>query len=519
LVPVTAGLQAAQAQERQPKRPGRPAGHKSWWRREAVWLVAVMVGAAGLLVLRLPSAGEGVLNGSAAVDVSGWRADSNAGRVTLTRVRIADGPSGVSTAVDIRRAAGRGRWAMVLADLRTPESFFQEGHTYRMQAYVRDALASGQSAGILLANSNFQHRPTESSQYGRYTDDSWHLLQRTFVATHPARSDTALYFDLPIAGRLRWQITLASVREVTLPTPPHVLGDPSTVLAFEGEEGSAPDDRVWRHEVGGNGWGNQELQTYTESTSNARLDGRGALVLTARREDATGPDGILRHYTSARLSTANQLVVPPGSYIESSIRAPTGEGVRPAFWLIGANFSNVGWPACGELDVMEATQESASLVRQTMHFPRVSDPSEDAPYGEDASGGYTSLGAPRDAAIHRYGVYFDGEVVQFYVDRKPTLRLTKQEAIERDRTWPFSQPQYVVLNIALGGDLSRTKFPVRMEVGKISIWHGGVPGSSMEPGWWFMLDKRADWLMLVQVTALLAAYLAGVRPPKAVWGR
>ena len=513
---MTAILQTAEAQERQPKRPRRPAGYRSWWRRQAVWFVAVMVGAAGLLVLRLPSAGEGVLNGSAAEDISGWKAASDAGRMTLTRVRIADGPSGVSTALDIRRPAGRGRWAMVLADLRTPQRFFQERHTYRMQAYVRDVRASGQSAGIVLANNNFAHRPTEASQYGRYTDDSWHLLQRTFVATHPARSDTALYFDLPTAGRLRWQITLASVRKVTLPTPPHVSSDPSTVLSFVGEKGTAPDDRVWTHEVGGHGWGNEELQTYTESTSNAHLDGQGALVLTARREDATGPDGILRHYTSARLSTVNRLVVPPGSYIESSIRAPTGEGVRPGFWLLGANFSDVGWPACGELDIMEATQRSDSLVKQTMHLSRVDDASADAPYGEYAPGGYTSLGAPRDAASHRYGVYFDSEVVQFYVDRKPRLRLTRQEAFERDRIWPFGQPQHVVLNIGVGGDPGERKFPVSMEVGKISIWRGGVP-ESLGPGWWFARDKGPDWLALVQVAAFLAAYLAGVRPPRVEW--
>jgi hypothetical protein len=490
-------LQTAEAQERQPKRSRRPGKYRNWSHRETVWLVAVMVGVAGLLVLRLPSSGEGVLNGSAAVDVSGWRATSDAGRVTLTRVRIADGPSGVGTAVDIRRPAGRGRWAMVLADLRTPETFFQEGHTYRMQAYVRDVRASGQSAGILLANSNFGDRPTDTSQYGRYADDSWHLLQRTFVATHPARSGTALYFDLPTAGRLWWQITMASVRKVTLPAPPQVSGDPSTVLSFEGEEGAAPDDRDWTHEVGGHGWGNEELQTYTASTSNAHLNGQGALVLTARREDATGPDGILRRYTSARLSTVNKLVVPPGSYVESSIRVPTGEGVRPGFWLLGANLSDVGWPACGELDIVEATQRSESLVRQTMHFSRVEDPSEDAPYGEYAPGGYTSLGAPRDAASHRYGVYFDSEVVQFYVDRKPTLRLTKQEAFERDRTWPFGQPQHILLNIAVGGNPAETKFPVSMEVGKISIWRGGVPKSSMRPGWWLMRDKGPDWLALV----------------------
>jgi beta-glucanase (GH16 family) len=153
------------------------------------------------------------------------------------------------------------------------------------------------------------------------------------------------------------------------------------------------------------------------------------------------------------------------------------DGVRPAFWFVGANIDEVGWPACGELDVLETSQRDASTVRQTMHFPRTSDLREDVPYGPEAPGGLTQLDTPVDDAFHRYGVYFDDEVVQFFVDGQARLTLTRQEAWERGRTWPFGQPQYAILNIALGPDVDPTSLPVSMEISELAIWEGGVPPS------------------------------------------
>jgi beta-glucanase (GH16 family) len=446
--------------------------------RTLLWMYA---GAVALLVVPLSAVivargqDEAVLNPSAEANLSDWSAGCDDGAMSLERVQIDDGPRGVSTAIELRNPSGSRQWCIALAGLREPEGFFKKGRTYQMRAYVRDVEASGRSCGILLANGNFAHRPTEMDQYGQFTDDSWHLLQRTFVATSKAHPDTALYVDLPTRGRVHWQITLASVREFDPPTP-DVLGDtpPATRMSFDGPEGTAPDADFWTREVGGHGWGNDEVQSYTASKRNAQLDGDGSLVLTARREVVTGPDGIERQYSSARLSTLDKFEIPPDSYVEATIRAPVGKGVRPAFWLIGANFSEVDWPACGELDVMEATQRSDSMVRQVIHFPRRSDPATNAPYGEDAPGGYTTLDTPRDAEFHRYGVYFSDEVVQFYVDRQPRLGLSKVEAQERGRTWPFGQPQYAVLNIALGPDFEATA-PVDMTVSDISIWRGGVP--------------------------------------------
>jgi beta-glucanase (GH16 family) len=461
--------------------------HQQFWvwsipsRRLRAW-IWVYVTAVGLVVVALSvtsgltSSREDVLNPSAATNLSYWSASSDAGEMSLSRVTVQHGPGGVSTAVEVRREGGEGNWAFALCGLRRPEAFISRGQTYRMRVYVRDVNASGRSVGLVLASGNFDHRPTDESQWSGYTDDAWHVLERTFVATADAGSDTELYLSLPPDGPLRFQFTRASVTRVLSTTPPAAPSDkPSTVLSFDGPAGTSPDHRFWSHEVGGNGWGSDELQTYTASTANSELNGHGVLVLTARRQDATGPDGIRRHYTSARVTTAGRLEVQPGSYVEASIRAATGEGIRPAFWLAGADVDQVGWPACGELDVMEATQESAAMVRQSIHVSRLSDPDQDAPYGEHARGGFTPLAEPRDASTHLYGVYFDDNLVQFYVDRKPTLSLTRQEALERDRAWPFGKPQSVILSLAVGDDRGTTHFPVHMEVSKVEVWRGGVP--------------------------------------------
>jgi len=464
----------------------RSCGDRSWkgivklrqiWRRAGIFIcasvVALLVTISSLVAKQREH--EVVWNPSAAVNLSHWRFGTETGVMTLSRAEISDGPEGVKTAIEVRRSGPESKWVYVLANLRAPESSLKVGRTYQIRGYVRDLNASGSSAGILLGNSNFDHRPTEASQYRGYSDDSWHLLQRTFVATRAAADDTALYFDFPAQGALHWLITLASVREVKLPKPPRTLNGPSQVLEFNGPAGASPDPRYWTHELGGHGWGNGEVQTYTNDTSNAFVNGEGDLVIAARREDRTGFDGIARRYTSARLVTKGKYAVPPGSYVEASIRVPVGYGIRPAFWLMGANHTDVGWPLCGELDVMESSQRSPSTIRQNIHLARISDSTEDAPYGESAPGGFTELSSARNVRSHRYGVYFDNHVVQFYVNGEPTLKLTHQEAAERDRIWPFAQPQTIIINTAVVGNPDDSALPAVMEVSKISVWEDGVP--------------------------------------------
>jgi hypothetical protein len=451
------------------------------------WRLLCLAGAVVLLLV-IPGAGwaqstvavdgEAVLNPSAATDLSGWTADSDAGAMTLNRVSTDGDPSGATTAIDVQRpAVASGRWSFALATLAGPETFFQAGHAYQIRAYVRDLWASGGSIGLLLANANYRHRPTAATVRAHYGDRSWHLLVRTFICTGAASSDTALHFSLPGAGALHWQLTAASVREVSVPGPARVGDAPTQVVSFDGPAGAPPDPAAWNHDLGGGGWGSNQLQTYTDRPENSQLDGAGHLIITARREDATGPDGIPRQYTSARLTTQGKVVVPAGSYVEAPIEAPVGAGVWPAFWLLGSNITEVGWPACGELDVVEVVGARPTIAHSATHQAAQSDPTLDAPYGWDEAGGTVDLGHSLDSRSHLYGVYFDGETVRFYIDRVEHMALWASDALTSGRTWPFGNPGYLLLNVAVGGigDPSATEFPRSMTVGAISVWQGGIP--------------------------------------------
>jgi len=120
---------------------------------------------------------------------------------------------------------------------------------------------------------------------------------------------------------------------------------------FDGPNGSPVDSTKWSFDIGGNGWGNNELETYTNRTDNAELQG-GSLIIRALKESFTGPDKITRNYTSARLLTRNKFTQTYGRF-EARIKIPYGQGIWPAFWMLGNDLDTAGWPSCGEIDIME----------------------------------------------------------------------------------------------------------------------------------------------------------------------
>src|SRR6188474_1740076 len=135
---------------------------------------------------------------------------------------------------------------------------------------------------------------------------------------------------------------------------------------FDGPTGSAPDSDVWNYDIGtgDNGWGNGELQYYTNRTDNVRLDGEGHLVITAQFDDFQGSD-----FTSARLNTQGKFDRRYGRF-EARIRLPVGgKGLWPAFWTLGSNRPSVGWPACGEIDIMESRGSEPGAVHGSAHGP------------------------------------------------------------------------------------------------------------------------------------------------------
>src|SRR6202035_1722863 len=176
---------------------------------------------------------------------------------------------------------------------------------------------------------------------------------------------------------------------------------------FEAPDGSGPDPKKWTAETGGGGWGNNELEYYTARRTNSRVE-KGNLVIDALQENFTGPDGLTREYTSARLKTEKLFTQKYGKF-EARIRIPKGQGMWPAFWMLGDDISAAGWPACGEIDIMENIGRESGTIHGTIHGLGYS--------------GDKSLGAPYAVAsgnvaddFHVFGTEWEPKEIRFYVD-------------------------------------------------------------------------------------------------------
>src|SRR5207237_8884340 len=146
---------------------------------------------------------------------------------------------------------------------------------------------------------------------------------------------------------------------------------------FNGAGGSAPDASQWAYDTCGKGWGNNELECYTNRLQNAQIQG-GNLVITAQKENITCSDGVSSNYTSARLKTQGLFSQAYGRF-EARIKIPTGQGVWPALWMLGNNIPTAGWPACAEIDLMENVGKEPGTVHGSRHGPRRTTPTVDRP--------------------------------------------------------------------------------------------------------------------------------------------
>lgn len=210
---------------------------------------------------------------------------------------------------------------------------------------------------------------------------------------------------------------------------------------FDGRRGSAPDPRQWTFEQGPEGWGDGELQAYTDDPANAALDGRGHLRISAVRADAGGgPDQ--EWWTSARLSTRGRFA-PRFGRIEARILVPRQQGVWPAFWMLGDDIDRVGWPACGEIDVMEALNEQ-DRTRHSVHGPRTD--------GEDEWKIVRRARAaqPSSGGFHVYAVDWRPGRVQFLLDGVVQTTVLPRD-LPPDHAWVFDKPFHLLLNVAVGG--------------------------------------------------------------------
>ena len=236
---------------------------------------------------------------------------------------------------------------------------------------------------------------------------------------------------------------------------------------FNGAANSPIDASKWKFDIGGSGWGNNEQQYYTNSTSNVRHDGQGHLAITARKEN---PANYQCHYgtcqyTSGRILTADKFSQTYGRF-EASIKVPKGQGIWPAFWMLGGN----SWPTTGEIDIMEHVGKDPTTVYGTVHGPGYS--------GAEGIGGNRNLGVPLSDAFHTYAVEWSPNLIVWFVDGAEYFRVTPA-SLGGDR-WVFDHSFFMILNLAVGGHWpgypdGTTQFPQTMLVDyvRVSSWTDG----------------------------------------------
>jgi len=239
---------------------------------------------------------------------------------------------------------------------------------------------------------------------------------------------------------------------------------------FNGPDGSGVDRAKWVPEVGGNGWGNNELEFYRDDPANAHVE-NGALVITAIKERYTS-GAVTRDYTSARLKTQGTFEQTYGRF-EARIQVPFGQGIWPAFWMLGNDIGSAGWPACGEIDVMENIGREPTIVHGTVHGPGYS--------GAAGIGGPYSLPdeAPFADDFHLYAVEWEPQAIRWYVDDTLYRTFTAAE-LPAGARWAFDHPFFMLLNLAVGGNWpgnpdATTEFPQRMLVDYVRVYRAGAP--------------------------------------------
>ena len=210
---------------------------------------------------------------------------------------------------------------------------------------------------------------------------------------------------------------------------------------FNGAAGVPPSATTWTAETGGNGWGNQELETYTANQENVSLDGDGHLTITARREKYAGKDGIPRDWTSARITTLGKHAFQYGR-IEVRAKMPSGQGFWPAAWTMGTSIQKIGWPACGENDIVE-TVNQARHVSQSIHGPKGA--------GHDWILTHDTATSGATSGFHTYGADWKPDSMTFLVDGKVTGVVTPKD-LAPGQSWPLNSRQYLLLNVAVGGN-------------------------------------------------------------------
>jgi beta-glucanase (GH16 family) len=276
-----------------------------------------------------------------------------------------------------------------------------------------------------------------------------------FVSADLSISSTApLVCNRPTAST--WEhFTWSTVGGNGAPNPSAPSG--FTKLLWSDEFNGPSITSNWVFDLGAGGWGNNELEDYTNSSQNASIV-NGNLVITAVQNGS--------QYTSARMNTSGQQSFGTGTWMEARIQAPQGQGIWPAFWSLGTDINTVNWPECGEIDIMEMQGQNPFTNFGTMHWANTS--------GQAVSyGGTVSSSTSYASGYHTYAVQRTSTAITWYVDGVQYVQGNIASGI--NNTQSFQNQFFILLNVAVGGNFvgspnSSTGFPQQMLVDYVRVW-------------------------------------------------
>lgn len=291
---------------------------------------------------------------------------------------------------------------------------------------VVTAIASTDGSGNVSFTSTATNAVSYVYEYGNGIIET----VATGVVTHRYTIIGNITYTVNVTAKSSSGLTISKSIQVTVNTAGG--GAPTLVFSDEFNTNGPPDPTKWGYDIGtgSGGWGNNELQYYTNRPENAIVQG-GVLKINAIKESYLGSA-----YTSARLLSKNKYSFKYGR-IEVRAKFPTGVGTWPAAWMLGDNINTVGWPACGEIDIVEHLGRDLNKIYGTLHYPGRS--------GGNADGA-TIMIPDATTAFHTYAVEWSATSIKIYVDTQLYHTVANSTAI------PFNQNFFILLNMAMGGN-------------------------------------------------------------------
>lgn len=267
--------------------------------------------------------------------------------------------------------------------------------------------------------------------------------------------------NLHLTSSMLLLIILSSFWGCTVDEVQKVTNLNKLIKADEFNIDGAPDGAIWTNDIGTdlNGWGNNELQYYTDRPENVVVED-GMLKITAIKEAFMGSS-----YTSARITTKGLFEQTYGRF-EARIQLPWGQGIWPAFWLLGADYDEQSdWPQCGEIDIMEYRGQEPTVVHGSVHGPGYS-------AGEAITKRFELTNDRFDTGFHIFGIEWGPNYINYYVDDVLYNQITPDDVTGE---WVYDQPFYILINVAVGGSYvgppgSSTSFPQTMLIDYVRIY-------------------------------------------------